>query len=65
MVLMKKTADKPAADAVLLQLAQSDRLPAQAKSMVAAFVGIMGKDIADCSLRQGARSLRGTYKGEF
>merc|ERR1719269_427695 len=43
-VLMKKTADKPAADAVLLQLAQSDRLPAQAKSMVAAFVGIMGKD---------------------
>merc|ERR1719395_230349 len=41
---MKKTADKPAADAVLLQLAQSDRLPAQAKSMVAAFVGIMGKD---------------------
>merc|ERR1719482_1173550 len=43
-VLMKRSADKPAADAVLLQLAQSDRLPAQARSMVAAFVGIMGKD---------------------
>merc|ERR1719183_315515 len=44
MVLNKKSADKPAADAVLLQLAQSDRLPAQARSMVAAFVGVMGKD---------------------
>merc|ERR1719183_2530872 len=43
-VLNKKTADKPAADAVLLQLAQSDRLPAQAKSMVAAFMGMMGGD---------------------
>jgi len=43
-VLNKKTADKPAADAVLLQLAQSDRLPAQAQSMVAAFLGVMGKD---------------------
>merc|ERR1719478_1634691 len=39
-VLNKRTADKPA---VLLQLAESDRLPAQAKSMIAAFVGIMGK----------------------
>merc|ERR1719183_951494 len=47
MVLNKKTADKPAADAVLLQLAQSDRLPAQAKSMVAAFLGVMGKDFLD------------------
>merc|ERR1719183_2815979 len=46
-VLNKKTADKPAASAVLLQLAQSDRLPAQAKSMVAAFLGVMGKDFLD------------------
>merc|ERR1719327_2123354 len=30
-VLMKKTADKPGASAVLLQLAESDRLPAEAK----------------------------------
>merc|ERR1719387_2179752 len=44
MVLNKKTADKPAASAVLLQLAESDKLPAQAKSMVAAFIGVMGKD---------------------
>jgi len=43
-VLNKRSADKPGADAVLLQLAQGDRLPAQAKSMVAAFLGIMGKD---------------------
>jgi chromosome segregation ATPase len=43
-VLMKKTADKPAASAVLLQLAESDRLPAQAKSVVASFLGLMGKD---------------------
>merc|ERR1719375_656560 len=43
-VLNKRTADKPAADAVLLQLTESDRLPAQAKSMVAAFLGVMGKD---------------------
>merc|ERR1719456_1106213 len=43
-VLMKRSADKPAADAVLLQLTESDRLPAQAKSMVAAFLGVMGKD---------------------
>merc|ERR1719440_462386 len=43
-VLNKKTADKPAADAVLLQLAESDRLPAKAQSMIAAFVGVMGKD---------------------
>jgi hypothetical protein len=43
-VLMKKTADKPGASAVLLQLVESERLPAQAKSMVAAFVGMMGKD---------------------
>jgi len=46
-VLNKKTADKPAADAVLLQLASSDRLPAQAKSMVAAFLGVMGKDFME------------------
>jgi hypothetical protein len=43
-VLNKKTADKPADAAVLLQLTESDRLPAQAKSMVAAFLGVMGKD---------------------
>merc|ERR1719321_2444555 len=43
-VLQKKTADKPAASAVLLQLTESDHLPAQAKSMVAAFLGVMGKD---------------------
>merc|ERR1719247_1012839 len=43
-VLNKKTADKPAASAVLLQLTESDHLPAQAKSMVAAFLGVMGKD---------------------
>merc|ERR1740133_884541 len=42
-VLAKKTADQPAADAVLLQLAESDKLPGQAKSMVAAFLGVMGK----------------------
>jgi len=46
-VLNKKTADKPAADAVLLQLASSDRLPAQAKSIVAAFLGVMGKDFME------------------
>jgi len=39
--LQKKTADKPA---VLLQLAESSKLPAEAKSMVAAFMGVMGKD---------------------
>merc|ERR1719218_340092 len=43
-VLMKRTADKPAADAVLLQLAQSDKLPGKAKSMMAAFLGVLGKD---------------------
>merc|ERR1719446_430443 len=43
-VLMKWSADKPATSTALLQLAQSDRLPAQAKSMVAAFLGVMGKD---------------------
>jgi len=43
-VLSKKTADKPAASAVLLQLAESDRLPAQAQSMIASFMGLMGKD---------------------
>jgi hypothetical protein len=46
-VLNKKTADKPADAAVLLQLAQSDRMPAQAKSMVAAFLGVMGKDFME------------------
>jgi len=44
MVLTKNAGDKPAASAVLLQLATSDHLPAQAKSMVAAFLGVMGKD---------------------
>jgi hypothetical protein len=43
-VLMKKTADKPAASAVLLQLSENDRLPAQAQSMIASFMGLMGKD---------------------
>merc|ERR1719316_688481 len=43
-VLMSKTADKPADSAVLLQLAKGDKLPAQAKSMVAAFLGMMGED---------------------
>jgi len=43
-VLNKKTADQPAADAVLLQLAESDKLPGQARSMIAAFMGVMGKD---------------------
>merc|ERR1719331_487263 len=41
-VLMAKSADRPADSAVLLQLAQGDRLPDKAKSMVAAFVGMMG-----------------------
>merc|ERR1719355_418615 len=41
-VLMSKSADKPASSAVLLQLAKGDRLPAQAKAMVAEFLGIMG-----------------------
>jgi len=44
MVLTKNAGDKPAASAVLLQLATSDHLTAQAKSMVAAFLGVMGKD---------------------
>jgi hypothetical protein len=43
-VLMQKSADKPAGDAVLLQLAKGDKLPAQAKAMVAAFLGMMGED---------------------
>jgi len=46
-VLMEKSADKPAADAVLLQLTKGNKLPAQAKAMVAAFVGIMGKDFME------------------
>jgi len=46
-VLNKRTADKTGADAVLLQLTTSDRLPAQAQSMIAAFLGIMGKDMLD------------------
>jgi len=41
-VLMSKSEDKPASSAVLLQLAKGDRLPAQAKAMVAEFLGIMG-----------------------
>merc|ERR1719161_373382 len=44
MVLMKRSSDVPGSDAVLLQLAEGDRLPAQAKSMVAAFLGMMGSD---------------------
>jgi len=45
-VLNKKTADKPAASAVLLQLSESDKLPAETRSMVAAFaaMGIKGED---------------------
>jgi len=42
MVLSKRSADKPGDDAVLLQLAQGDKLPAQAKAMVAAFLGMLG-----------------------
>jgi hypothetical protein len=44
MVLTKNAGDKPAASAVLLQLTENDRLPAQAKTMVAAFMGMMGGD---------------------
>merc|ERR1719316_1272503 len=43
-VMMKRSADVPGSDAVLLQLAKGDKLPAQAKSMVAAFLGMMGSD---------------------
>jgi chromosome segregation ATPase len=43
-VLMSKSADKPAQSAVLLQLARGNRLPENAKSMVAAFIGMMGGD---------------------
>jgi hypothetical protein len=43
-VLMAKSADVPAASAALLQLAKGDRLPAQAKAMVGAFLGMMGSD---------------------
>jgi hypothetical protein len=45
-VVSKVSGDIPAdADAaVLLQLAKGDKLPAQAKSMVAAFLGMMGSD---------------------
>merc|ERR1719157_467761 len=39
-VLNKKTADKPAASAVLLQLSESDKLPAETRSMVAAFAAM-------------------------
>jgi len=46
-VLNKKTADQPAADAVLLQLASSDRMPEKAKAMMAAFLGVMGKDFME------------------
>jgi hypothetical protein len=42
--MMAKSADVPAASAVLLQLAKGDRLPAQAKAMVGAFLGMMGSD---------------------
>jgi hypothetical protein len=46
--LQARSADKPAAaDAVLLQLAQGDKLPGQAKAMVAAFVGMLGKDFME------------------
>merc|ERR1719487_2333337 len=43
-VLNKKTADKPGASAVLLQLSESNTLPARAKSMVAAFMAMMDAD---------------------
>merc|ERR1712146_686107 len=36
--------DIPGTSAVLLQLAKSDRLPAQAKAIVGSFLGLMGKD---------------------
>jgi hypothetical protein len=43
-VMNKKSADVPGTSAVLLQLTESDRLPAQAKAMLASFLGVMGKD---------------------
>jgi hypothetical protein len=43
-VLSKDDHDIPGASAVLLQLAKSDRLPAQAKAIVGSFLGLMGKD---------------------
>jgi len=43
-VLNKRSADAPGTSALLLQLAESDRLPAQAKAMVSAFITVMGKD---------------------
>jgi len=46
-VLNKKTADKPGSAAVLLQLSDSDRLPAEAKSMITAFLGGMGGDFME------------------
>jgi hypothetical protein len=43
-VMSKVDKDKPGTSAVLLQLTESDRLPAQAKALVASFLGVMGKD---------------------
>jgi DNA repair exonuclease SbcCD ATPase subunit len=45
-VIMSKSADKPGASAALLQLAEGERLPEKAKSMIAAFIGMMGGDLA-------------------
>jgi hypothetical protein len=45
-VLNKRSADIPGTSAALLQLSESDKLPAQAKAMVSAFVTVMGKDFA-------------------
>jgi uncharacterized coiled-coil DUF342 family protein len=45
-VMQKVNHDVPgtADDAVLLQLASSEKLPAEAKAMLGAFIGVMGKD---------------------
>jgi hypothetical protein len=43
-VMSKVDKDVPGTSAVLLQLTENDRLPAQAKALVASFLGVMGKD---------------------
>jgi uncharacterized protein YoxC len=43
-VLSKKDYDVAGTSAVLLQLAESDHLPAKARAIVASFLGVMGKD---------------------
>jgi len=64
-VLMKRSADKTSADnAVLLQLAQGDRLPAQAKSMVAAFIGMMGEGAEDFMQEMNAAPEANAYENQ-